>query len=584
MVLSCTMVSVSTAYSLACTHRVCYGRHRYPSLSEGSGIAWLPLEFPSSCPSVERYAPRDLAMSKVLSKAERRHKWMDAEDTKRREEHEARRKAIHDEDFKEACTKPLDLVNTGLAGDVSFLKELGILPCCLPGPTPYFDNVFYNLLSMFDGGPDLSYIPKALVRHPLTVPRDLDLPPPVDYTMRVSLPTADSPSTLPLHPIPCHPLRLRPTSHQATGDFQHAFRVFDTHSICSLHGRPSNGDKEDLFTLVFDTGCSVALTFCESDFVELHPMKGSISTANGSSPITGYGLVRWKLITELGELVDVNVPAQLCPDSLQRLLSPQAYCQYHNLGGDVDHFGGNGFYWWLTVVDDRDKFHRFRCPIHPGSNLPVGLGRLPDSTACKCSTSDDALPSGEHTSQHCAQHCHLSVADEVNQNLTAAQKEVLLWHQRLGHTGFHRVQSLFSQPAPPHVFGRKANKKSKSWSISKAKPSPFEGPSSKDLGCCIDPKHATARTCPPPMCAACQLAKQHRRGVDSFTAKRNHEAVLSEEKLKPGDRVSVDHYESSVRGRLPHTRGRESTGQKYTGGTICADHASRVVWAYHQPT
>jgi hypothetical protein len=30
----------------------------------------------------------------------------------------------------------------------------------------------------------------------------------------------------------------------------------------------------------------------------------------------------------------------------------------------------------------------------------------------------------------------LSIADETNQNLTALQKELLLWHWKLGHVGF----------------------------------------------------------------------------------------------------------------------------------------------------
>jgi hypothetical protein len=31
---------------------------------------------------------------------------------------------------------------------------------------------------------------------------------------------------------------------------------------------------------------------------------------------------------------------------------------------------------------------------------------------------------------------YITVADETNQNLTAAQKELLLWHWRLGHIHF----------------------------------------------------------------------------------------------------------------------------------------------------
>jgi hypothetical protein len=44
----------------------------------------------------------------------------------------------------------------------------------------------------------------------------------------------------------------------------------------------------------------------------------------------------------------------------------------------------------------------------------------------------------------------------------------------------------------------------------------------------------------------------------------------------------VDHYESSVRGRLPQTRGREKSSQQYCGGLILVDHATKMIMAYHQ--
>jgi hypothetical protein len=37
-----------------------------------------------------------------------------------------------------------------------------------------------------------------------------------------------------------------------------------------------------------------------------------------------------------------------------------------------------------------------------------------------------------------------SVAEETNQNITQAQKELLLWHWRLGHIGFELVQRMIS--------------------------------------------------------------------------------------------------------------------------------------------
>ena len=52
--------------------------------------------------------------------------------------------------------------------------------------------------------------------------------------------------------------------------------------------------------------------------------------------------------------------------------------------------------------------------------------------------------------------------------------------------------------------------------------------------------------------------------------------------LNPGDCVSLDQYESSYPGRLPHTKGREKDKDKFVGGTIGVDHASTVIFATHQ--
>ena len=60
--------------------------------------------------------------------------------------------------------------------------------------------------------------------------------------------------------------------------------------------------------------------------------------------------------------------------------------------------------------------------------------------------------------------------------------------------------------------------------------------------------------------------------------------ALKRENLKPRDAVSLDHYESSVRGRWLETRGREAEHNKYCGGTIMVDHATGYVKTYHQVT
>ena len=75
----------------------------------------------------------------------------------------------------------------------------------------------------------------------------------------------------------------------------------------------------------------------------------------------------------------------------------------------------------------------------------------------------------------------LHVCDETNQNITQAQKELLLWHHKFAHCDMQRIQRLFrSTDEEPAV---------------------------------IPTKHATASSCDRPICAACQFGKQHRTSV-----------------------------------------------------------------------
>ena len=58
--------------------------------------------------------------------------------------------------------------------------------------------------------------------------------------------------------------------------------------------------------------------------------------------------------------------------------------------------------------------------------------------------------------------------------------------------------------------------------------------------------------------------------------------VIKDGHLSPGDTVSTDQYEFSVKGRLPNTRGREDPAKMYCGDTLFNDHASSNIDVYHQ--
>jgi hypothetical protein len=146
-----------------------------------------------------------------------------------------------------------------------------------------------------------------------------------------------------------------------------------------------------------------------------------------------------------------------------------------------------------------------------------------------------------------------SVLLPENMNLLGSQKELLLWHQRLGHRSMHFVQRLLSRPMDS--LGRKI----------------------------ITPLNKRASSCTIPICEACQYAKQKRKVPRRNATTQAPEGGLQSEVLSPGQRVSADTYKAAHLGRLQNTRGRENDSDKYVGGTILLDIASKFIYLKHSP-
>jgi len=142
------------------------------------------------------------------------------------------------------------------------------------------------------------------------------------------------------------------------------------------------------------------------------------------------------------------------------------------------------------------------------------------------------------------------VLNENNINLTAAQRELELWHCRLGHCDFNRVQTILAK--------RRVTKSSIPGSI----PSQF-----------VQPLFKEASSCPIPVCSACQYAKQRRRTPDSSIIKAvpEKEGAITSSDFHVGDRIACDQYISCVLGHLSNTCGCEGPTSKYVGGTIFVD-------------
>ena len=144
----------------------------------------------------------------------------------------------------------------------------------------------------------------------------------------------------------------------------------------------------------------------------------------------------------------------------------------------------------------------------------------------------------------------ISEVHETNHNLSEAEKELLRWHYRLGHIGFKEIQFLLRTGV-----------------LSQTE-------SSRRL-------HAAAcKLTNLPKCAACQYGKQHRRPIPGTTPSsviRDRTNALKADNTIPGQRISVDHFICSTRGRLLTSAGKTKSDEMFTGGCIFVDHASGFI-------
>ena len=116
----------------------------------------------------------------------------------------------------------------------------------------------------------------------------------------------------------------------------------------------------------------------------------------------------------------------------------------------------------------------------------------------------------------------VSTTTATNTNLGLAEKELLCWHNRLGHIVMRKVQFLIRTGvlATSEATRRLHTAASKLTNL--------------------------------PLCSACQFGKQRRRPEPgkTTTVVRERDGALKDRCLLPGQTVSVDHFVCSTKGRL----------------------------------
>jgi hypothetical protein len=236
--------------------------------------------------------------------------------------------------------------------------------------------------------------------------------------------------------------------------------------------------------------------------------------------VAGTGIVSWTFTAKDGTEIEIRTNAYYVPTSGARLLSPQRlFCKRT---GSFGYYSGDQDSFELKIND--------HCAISTPYDLRSGL----PIAHVYCGTKIE--PS-----------VNLTILEDEKQNLTAGQKLALEWHYRFGHLNFYSLQDVLRNV--PFVAAR----------------------------------FVPATKCDSPKCTVCEFAKGKRRAKKAETQVKNPErdGALKANFLRPGSRVSVDHFESRFRIRMFDSFGK-TTSDQYVGGCIFVDHALSYVHIEHQ--
>ena len=334
---------------------------------------------------------------------------------------------------------------------------------------------------------------------------------------------------------------------------------------------------------ILDTGASYGLTPFRSDFITYEKVNVTVKDVSGSNKVQGFGLVLYKAVATNGEVVYLPGLAYHLKSTDIRLISPQAF---HQL------WGGR------SVVDDKVfSLHTTSgqvvdVPIEPKSNLPMLYGvtctnqehrhvgaayarqwKVKQRTGrsfffgnddgswrfTRLEDEDFDVPTEVDYNFDLCAHLRPCITIADNPNLSPGQKEVLLWHYKLG-CSLKKIQYLMTGHARKLAGGK----------------SVFYPP-------VITPKAKGSSTVPIPACATCQVARAQVRKPKSRrqTAVKSNEKALSRDKYEAGDFVSMDTVTVPIKGRLFSGYGADSS-DGYTCVTIFHDAGTGLIKVYPQ--
>ena len=308
------------------------------------------------------------------------------------------------------------------------------------------------------------------------------------------------------------------------------------------------GSKHILIT--FDTGASRMSTGYQEDFISFKATVNKNLALDGIAAgqgltIAGQGICAYKVTMDDGTAVILHVEALFVPGLKHaRLMSPQGIrtsdghpCTFltHSCLPSESLSDSYGEFWVKPKTKDwktQKPLYTLKVSYDPRDLLPKHFMAAPQPSESNLMCLAAAM----------------DVTHQDNQNLSPSQKELLRWHFRLGHIGFNHVRWLI-----------------RSGFLS-----------------CSNPK--AVANCEAVKCACCEYGTASKRSHGSTVTRqrKEKEMELKKEDLLPGQRVSVDHYQSTQPGRLYSSRGGVGPKSRFVGGAVFVDHASGLIKVMHQ--
>ena len=182
--------------------------------------------------------------------------------------------------------------------------------------------------------------------------------------------------------------------------------------------------KDGSFPIIWDSGASISVTNDKADFLtftKVSPRHNNVMVVAQGLKFSGFGEVLWSFLDEKGTLCSFKLPALYIPSATTRLLSSTSLLQSYS--GELIEQTGRGMR--LSGTSDGQR-NAVEATINPNNNLPTSTG----------------YPYGKVMEAANTLVNTVSTTAATNTNLGPADKELLRWHNRLGHIGMQKVQFL----------------------------------------------------------------------------------------------------------------------------------------------